>query len=314
MLKEALTMPLSYFTDPEKRLHVLYLTSSALLAYIVFFKSKKKTSFLHYLFNKKVFLSSSAKVDYALVVFNSFIKVLLVGPYLIYGLYLAFHTNDFLITMFGYPSFTLSPSLTLVLYTICLTLFSDLAAYLLHYALHRFQFLWEFHKVHHSATTLNPFTQYRIHPVELLLNNARNIIVFGLTMGVFDYLSQYQVNKLLFFGVNVFSFIFLLWGSNLRHSHVKFKYVDSLESLFISPFQHQIHHSNNPSFYNKNMGVKLAIWDWLFGTLVKSKEMKDVEFGLGEIEDKEYRSFWANLFLPFKRSLKSLIFFHRGRT
>ena len=43
------------------------------------------------------------------------------------------------------------------------------------------------------------------------------------------------------------------------------------EYLLISPYQHQIHHSDNPKHFNKNMGSKLAIWDWMFGTLVLSK-------------------------------------------
>ena len=62
----------------------------------------------------------------------------------------------------------------------------------------------------------------------------------------------------------------MFFGANLRHSHVKLKYPSFLEYIFISPHQHQIHHSDNPIHFNKNMGSKLAIWDWLLGTLVLS--------------------------------------------
>ena len=90
--------------------------------------------------------------------------------------------------------------------------------------MHKLPFLWEFHKIHHSATSLNPLTQYRIHPFELIINNIRSILIFGLVTGLFDYLSAHQIDKLVFLGVNVFHFIFLLLGANLRHSHVKLKY------------------------------------------------------------------------------------------
>nr|WP_216092588.1 sterol desaturase family protein [Candidatus Marithrix sp. Canyon 246] len=49
----------------------------------------------------------------------------------------------------------------MVLFTLSLFIFSDLTRYLLHRLLHSIPILWEFHKVHHSAKVLNPFTFYR---------------------------------------------------------------------------------------------------------------------------------------------------------
>ena len=87
----------------------------------------------------------------------------------------------------------------------------------------------------------------------------------------------------------MFSFIFLLFGANLRHSHVKLRYPKIIEYLLISPYQHQIHHSDNPKHFNKNMGSKLAIWDWMFGTLVLSKSASKIKFGIGK-ETRKYNS------------------------
>lgn len=56
-------------------------------------------------------------------------------------------------------------------------------------------------------------------------------------------------------------------GANLRHSHVWISWGPWLEHVFISPAQHQIHHSNDPVHFDRNMGAFLAIWDRLFGTL-----------------------------------------------
>ena len=122
----------------------------------------------------------------------------------------------------------------------------------------------------------------------------------GLVTGYMDYLSNYQISKLMFLGVNLFSFIFLFLGANLRHSHVRLSYPTWLEKIFISPFQHQIHHSDHPAHFNKNLGSKLAIWDWLFGTLLRSKEVGKIKFGIGQ-ENKDFKSFWQNIYMPFKK-------------
>ncbi|MDR7211852.1 sterol desaturase family protein [Flavobacterium piscis] len=300
-LNEVIKVVLGNFTESDNRLSFFYLIPTVLIAYLIYFKTKQKGSFLNYIFNKKTWLSKSAKVDYVMLFFNSIIKVILIGPYLAFGFYLAFYTDDFLARTFGYEKITLSITQTLILYTLTLTLVSDFTTYVIHYLMHRFEFLWEFHKIHHAATTLNPVTQYRIHPVELILVNIKETLVFGLVMGLFDYLSAHQVEMITYLGINIFSFIFMFFGANLRHSSIKFKYFNFLEYIFMSPYQHQIHHSNQPEHFDRNMGSKLAVWDWMFGTLLRSKQVNKVTFGISKEEDlqKKYESFFNNLFLPF---------------
>ena len=91
----------------------------------------------------------------------------------------------------------------------------------------------------------------------------------------------------------------MFWGANLRHSSVKLKYFNFLEYVFISPFQHQIHHSNLPEHYDRNLGAKLALWDWMFGTLVLSKSVSEIRFGLVKKDEKQLNSFLKNLWYPF---------------
>ena len=93
------------------------------------------------------------------------------------------------------------------------------------------------------------------------------VFVFGLITGIFDFMSDHQISQYTLFGVGIVSFLFLGLGANLRHSHVKLKYPSFLERIFISPYQHQIHHSRDPKHHNKNMGGKFALWDWFFGRL-----------------------------------------------
>jgi sterol desaturase/sphingolipid hydroxylase (fatty acid hydroxylase superfamily) len=171
--------------------------------------------------------------------------------------------------------------------------------------MHRIPFLWEFHKVHHSATSLNPITQYRLHPVELIVNNAKGILVLGVVTGLFSYLSANPVELVTVIGANIFSFAFLVFGANLRHSRIPLKYFGWLEYIFISPYQHQIHHSNKTAHFNKNMGSKLAVWDWIFGTLIRSESVESLTFGIGKEEEPIYDSLWKNLVMPFKNLLST---------
>ena len=87
----------------------------------------------------------------------------------------------------------------------------DLSKYFVHRCMHRWQFLWAFHKVHHSAETMTPITVYRVHPVESIIYGLRGSIVIGAVIGIFAYcfgIDNFSLATLL--GVNLFSFIFIL--------------------------------------------------------------------------------------------------------
>ena len=83
--------------------------------------------------------------------------------------------------------------------------------------------------------------------------------------------------------INIFGFAFNFLGSNLRHSHIPLSF-GFFEKLFISPKQHQIHHSQNISHFDKNYGVSLSIWDRLIGSLVTSDQVSQkMVFGLSDM-------------------------------
>ena len=293
-------MPFNYFLDTGKRIHALYIFSSLILAYYVYRKAQIKESFFAYFFDKESWASKSAFVDYGLFFFNAFVKVFLIGPYLVMGIYLSYKVEGFMPEVLGYPDSSLGPTATLFLYTITLTLLSDFATYGVHFLFHKIPFMWEFHKIHHSATSMNPITQYRLHPVELIVNNAKGILVLGFVTGTFRHFSANPINEVEVIGANIFSFAFLLFGANLRHSRIPLKYFSWLEYVFISPYQHQIHHSNKEEHFDKNIGSKLAIWDWMFGTLIRSNSVQSIQFGIGKSEDNKYDSLWKNLCRPFR--------------
>ena len=302
---EGLTQSLGYLANPEKRIYWAYLVTSAAMAYFVFCSKRIAGSVLEYLIPKKMWLSQSSGVDAVLWLINGLFKVFLIGPYFIFGFALSDWVEASLVDVLGYPSAPLSETATLIWYTVVLTLALDLSTYFVHLLMHRVPALWEFHKIHHAATVLTPITQYRIHPIELLVNNAKAISVMGVVTGVFSYLSPHHLTEMAVFGVNVFNFAFLFLGANLRHSHIEFKYPSWLENILISPFQHQIHHSENAAHFDKNLGSKFAIWDKLFGTLIQSKEVESISYGIGEENDK-YRSIGENLYRPITNLVKRL--------
>ena len=273
-----------------------------MLAGWVFLRGPKKASFLAYLFPKESWLGASSRLDFQLILFNGFIKVAFLGQFIVVSLALAEGTHNLLTTVFGSPSHFLSPTYTLVGYTLSLLLLNDFASYWVHRAMHQVPFLWNFHQVHHSANTLTPFTLLRLHPVEILIHHGRHILVAGLVAGVFDFATPHPLSVFTFLGVHGGTFLFFTWGANLRHSHVELSYWEPLERLFISPHQHQIHHSVHPMHHHKNYGSKFAFWDWAMGTLSLSSTGGKLTFGLSEKQDC-HRNLYEALMGPFYRCL-----------
>jgi len=286
-----------------KRIYYVYFLASILLGFFVYHSSHRKEGFIKYFFNPKVWLSKSAFVDYWYIFFNSFVKVFLLGFMFKMDKYLSFYLQDELISLFGYSTLKVDVVIFSFVFLLSLTIVEDFFSFFIHYLFHKIPFLWHFHKVHHSATVMNPITQYRIHPVELLLNNLSYLFALGLIHGFFSWLFYEQANQITEVSRNIFTVLFFIAGANLRHSHVKLSYFPWLEKVLISPFQHQIHHSDHPDHFNKNMGSKLAIWDWLFGTLIRSKDTDKIKFGIGE-EGRDYTTFWQTLFNPFVKIFK----------
>ena len=102
--------------------------------------------------------------------------------------------------------------------------------------------------------------------------------------GTFFYFFKTQAIQYEVLSVNILGFLFNLAGGNLRHSHVWLSYGSKLEHLFISPAQHQVHHSADEIHFNKNYGTWLAIWDWAAGSLYVTAQKETLRFGLSKEE------------------------------
>jgi len=295
MVIEALHyLGLDYLFNPQKRLYWGYLLSSALIMLLYFLLTRQSVARL---FSKDLWWHPSARLDYVYFLVVSLIKIGLLLPWMLGVRETSIWTLRFMESLFGYQAKIAVDHQWLVLgYTLALFLLSDLSRYCLHRLMHSVPFLWAFHKVHHSAEVLTPVTFYRVHPVENILFGLRYALVAGLITGVFIYLFGANLALMDVIGVNLFVFVFHVLGDNLRHSPVHFRYFNLVEKWFISPAQHQYHHTVQGG--TVNYGGVLSIWDRLFGSLRCSVQQDRYDYGLGD-EGKVFRSVGQLLLQPF---------------
>jgi len=271
--------------DPGNRLYWPFIVSSLLLASAwVAWQNKgwRGREQLQQLVRRDYWLQRDSVIDLALLLFNNFLKVSLLVPLLFTQLSGTVWVINHYQHWFGMgphwqaPTVALSASFTLLFF-----LFDDFSRFILHWLLHRLPWLWHFHKVHHTATNLTPFTLYRVHPVEMVLYYVRSLALFSVLSGSFIYLFQGSISGWEILGANVFAFAFNALGANLRHSPIAVHF-GSLERWFISPAQHQLHHSAAAEHANKNLGSALAVWDRYFGSWLPGRHANNLMFGLAE--------------------------------
>jgi len=270
---------LDYFFNMHQRVFWGYMLVALVLSVVVFWR---QLELIKRQFSKEVLLHPSAKLDYVYFLLMGLIKVLIIIPLLIGVNEVALFMVLKMQSWFGYVErIRVDSDYLLVSYTLTLFIVNDFSRYWVHRLLHMVPFLWRFHRVHHSAEVLNPLTFYRVHPLENILFGLRYALVTGLVTALFIYFFGAGIGLIQFMGVNVIIFVFLLIGANLRHSHIPLGYGKRWEKWFISPYQHQLHHTTK--YCHQNFGSYLAIWDRVFGTLVTGKK-RNIVFGLPKEE------------------------------
>jgi sterol desaturase/sphingolipid hydroxylase (fatty acid hydroxylase superfamily) len=170
--------------------------------------------------------------------------------------------------------------------TVMMFLAYELGYYFNHWLSHKVPFLWEFHKVHHTAEVLTPITNFRVHPVYTWI--FANILAFSAAVasGLGHYWFGATTYQYAFTDTNLILVLFIHAYVHLQHSHMWISFRGVLGRIFVSPAHHQVHHSGNPKHFNKNFGSCLALWDWMFGTLyVPGKEREKLTFGFADNPD-----------------------------
>lgn len=293
--------------DLNGRMGLLFLITSYSIAYALFRHRKHRgltdaRSFGQFIGGRRVYFHRSALLDYRYYFMRAILKVALVVP--IVGLvdphvlrsgdYVTFFNN-----LWGARTQVEQNLALSLLYGLGVFLLKDFMAYWAHRAFHS-RWLWAFHKVHHSAPVLVPATASRVHFVEKIVEKLTTIFGLGAYAGVFWYACGGEIGRYALFGVTYLVLILNALGANLRHSHVWLSFGPACEHVLNSPAQHQIHHSDAAQHCNRNFGINLSLWDWMFGTLyVTTSKPEALRFGTGDQDHERYLTVFSLIVTPF---------------
>jgi len=164
----------------------------------------------------------------------------------------------------------------------------DLGIWIQHLLFHRSNFLWRFHKIHHSDEEVDFTTGVRFHPIEIIISMICKLILLAI-------IGPSVVIVIIFE-------IVLNASSIFNHGNIKITKVFDivLRKVIVTPNMHRIHHSENENETNSNYGFNFSIWDKLFGTYIENSIKGDnMIVGLTEFNNKK-KGLFLLLFKPFK--------------
>ena len=225
-------------------------------------------------------------IDIIYMFFNFFLFSIV-----IVGFYKAF--NKLLFDLFGIASnsialidlSTFSQISQLIIFFITVDFFQ----WLTHIMMHRFDFLWRFHKVHHSVKEMGFAAHFHYHWIENILYKPLKVFAVML-IGGFEPEQAYLIH-----------FLTITIG-HLNHSNIKLSY-GSLKYIFNNPIMHLHHHASSSSNNFKkgvNFAISLSIWDYIFKTNYIPNENGDTKLGY-EGDQSMAKSFFGQLFYGFKK-------------
>ena len=159
----------------------------------------------------------------------------------------------------------------------------DLTSYWSHRLFHTVPFLWRFHAIHHSATTISWSTTGRLHPVNEVINYATGVVP--------AFLVGFPLS------VVVAVIPALVWYAVAAHTDWNPPY-GPLRHVLASPRFHRWHHTMPSEGGNMNFSNIFAFWDHLFGTFYLPENKEPKVFGLdGEVMPESYLT---QLAYPFR--------------
>lgn len=150
-------------------------------------------------------------------------------------------------------------------------LVSEFGAYWGHRASHRVPFLWRFHAIHHSATTVDWLTSARGHPFDLIFTR-----MCGLTLVAAIGLARPETGQAPM-ALLIASVFAIVWGFFI-HANLHWR-LGWLEQVIATPAFHRWHHTND-RHRDHNYASTLPIYDRLFGTYYLPANAAPPAFGI----------------------------------
>ena len=168
----------------------------------------------------------------------------------------------------------------------------DFVQWFTHVLLHRYEFLWLFHKVHHSVKEMGFAVHLRYHWMENIL--YKPLKTFGvMIIGGFEPEQAFIVH---FIAIGI---------GHLNHANIKITW-GPLKYVFNNSVMHLYHHVKalpENRGYGINFGISLSIWDYVFKTNYIPEKSGTIELGFPD-EDVFPKSFFGQLVYGFGKSKK----------
>jgi sterol desaturase/sphingolipid hydroxylase (fatty acid hydroxylase superfamily) len=163
-------------------------------------------------------------------------------------------------------------------------------AYLVHWVEHKVKFMWRFHLVHHSDTTVDVTTGLRHHPGEAVFRmifTIMGVIIVGAPIWI---VFLYQTMSAAF--------------THFNHANIQMpRKVDrALSYVFVTPYMHKVHHHFTQPLTDTNYGNIFAVWDRVFGTFAEVEDTKELKYGIDtHMDPKEHDDVVNLLKIPFQK-------------
>lgn len=144
----------------------------------------------------------------------------------------------------------------------------DFVQWLTHLSLHRINFLWRFHQVHHSIKEMGFAGHLRYHWMENIFYKPMKTLAVML-IGGFEPQQAFIVH------------FFTICIGHLNHANIKLSY-GPLKYLFNNPVMHLYHHAYHlpkEHKYGVNFGITLSTWDYLFGSAYIPEDSGNIKLG-----------------------------------
>lgn len=142
---------------------------------------------------------------------------------------------------------------------------ADFTTYWSHRFFHEWKWLWRFHAVHHSATSMDWLAGSRLHLVDILVTRIAGFI----PLYVLGFPSEVM-------------YLYLAWiavHATFIHANIKWPF-PHLRYVISTPAHHHWHHAQEAEARDKNYSVHSPLFDWMFGTLYMPKKGWPKSYGL----------------------------------
>jgi sterol desaturase/sphingolipid hydroxylase (fatty acid hydroxylase superfamily) len=164
---------------------------------------------------------------------------------------------------------------------------NDFVQWFTHVILHKYDFLWQFHKVHHSVKEMGFAAHLRYHWMENIVYKPLKTLVVMLIVGG-EPSDAFIVH-----------FIAITIG-HLNHANVKITW-GPLKYVFNNSVMHLWHHVKALPADRRNgvnFGISLSLWDYIFKTNYIPHESGDIELGFHNDEKFPKSNFGKQLIYP----------------